>query len=79
MMQCRINHHTARGISTTRGSDRNWRKYGRTAAAVGASGVPRLTSTTAVLAITSCEYASFLWEDIFDLTGKTGRHYSRTS
>jgi hypothetical protein len=42
----RIGSHASRGISTTRGSTRNSARYRRTAAGVGASGVPRLTSST---------------------------------
>jgi len=47
-------HHAARGISTTRGSLRNSARYRRSAAAVGASGVPRLTSSTAVRSARPC-------------------------
>src|SRR3977135_4027316 len=32
--------HFQRGTSIPRGSERNWRRYGRSASAVGASGVP---------------------------------------
>src|SRR5258706_14873230 len=51
---CRIGSQSARGISITRGSDRNCLRYRRTACGVGASGVPRLTSNTAVLAMAPC-------------------------
>src|SRR5437764_5920805 len=41
---CRRGSHSQRGSGTTRGSDRNSARYSRTARAVGAAGVPRLTS-----------------------------------
>src|SRR5712691_599260 len=47
---CRIGNQRTRGISITRGSDRNCPRYRRTARGVGASGVPRLISRTAVFA-----------------------------
>src|SRR5437879_12839080 len=51
---CSIGNQSARGISITRGSDRNCSRYRRTACGVGAAGVPRLTSNTAVLAMAPC-------------------------
>src|SRR5882762_5838454 len=54
MMPLRIGHQTSRGISTTRGSDRNCFRYDFTALAVGAAGVPRLISRMPVLAIVPC-------------------------
>ena len=46
-----INHQMGLGISTTRWSLKNSRKNRRTALVVGASGVPKLHSKTAVLAL----------------------------
>jgi F420-0:gamma-glutamyl ligase len=48
IIKLRMHHQINLGISTTRGSDKNCFKYGFTAAAVGASGVPKLTNRTAV-------------------------------
>ena len=50
IMPCKIGHHANLGISTTRSSLKNCARYGRTAEAVGASGVPRLHSKMAVRA-----------------------------
>ncbi len=52
-------HQSGCGIATTRGSIRNSRRYRRTAAGVGASGVPRFTSRTPVGGATAqcCESA----------------------
>jgi hypothetical protein len=44
-----------RGISITRESDRNSLRYARTAATVGASGVPRLISSTPMRGWVPCE------------------------
>ncbi|MNH16065.1 hypothetical protein D3C79_756950 [compost metagenome] len=44
--------HSRRGISTTRGSWRNWLRKALTAAVVGAAGVPRLTSKIPVFVVT---------------------------
>src|SRR5688572_12799059 len=46
----RMTCHGIRGRSTTRGSDRNSARKRRTASGVGASGVPRLTTRTPVVA-----------------------------
>lgn len=43
-------HHSHRGVSTTRGSPRNSRKYRLTADGVGSSGVPSCMSRTPILA-----------------------------
>ena len=51
MIKFKINHQISRGISTTRGSLKNSRKYLRKAPVVGESGVPRLQSKTAVVAL----------------------------
>src|SRR5215208_8032645 len=51
---CSSGSHSARGISTTRGSLRNSRKYRRKADGVGSSGVPRLQRTIAVEGGASC-------------------------
>ena len=40
---CRSGSHSHRGSGTTRGSERNSARYVRSAGAVGAAGVPRLT------------------------------------
>ena len=48
MMQFKIHHQISRGISTTRGSDKNSFKYALTAFAVGAEGVPKFSIKTAV-------------------------------
>jgi hypothetical protein len=49
IMPFKINHQIKRGISTTRGSERNSFKYDLTAFAVGAAGVPKFNKSTAVL------------------------------
>src|SRR5258705_11100335 len=51
---CRIGNQRTRGISIKLGSERNYPRYRRTARGVGASGVPRLISKTAVLATAPC-------------------------
>jgi hypothetical protein len=50
----RIGSHSVRGISITRGSERNCLRYRLTARGVGESGVPRLMSRTADLACVPC-------------------------
>jgi len=49
IMPFKMNHQITRGISTTRGSDKNCLRYSLTAFAVGALGVPKLSNNTAVL------------------------------
>ncbi|MNN26720.1 hypothetical protein D3C81_1402350 [compost metagenome] len=51
---CRIGSQARRGISTTRGSDKNAFRYRPTALGVGASGVPRLISRMAVRGAWPC-------------------------
>jgi hypothetical protein len=45
-----------RGISTTRGSERNSFKYALTAFDVGAEGVPKFNNSTAVLEARKCGF-----------------------
>jgi hypothetical protein len=47
----KITHQIKRGISTTRGSERNSFKYDLTALDVGAEGVPKFNNNTAVFEV----------------------------
>lgn len=56
IMPFKINHQINRGISTTRGSDKNSFRYALTALGVGAEGVPKFKSKTAVLLERKCGF-----------------------
>jgi len=60
---CSTGHHSHRGSSTTLRSDRNWARYLRSAAGVGASGVPRFMRTTAVVAAVAAPAAGVVIRD----------------
>ena len=56
IMPFKMHHQITRGISTTRGSERNSFKYALTAFVVGADGVPKFSNKIAVLVERRCGF-----------------------